>query len=125
MNLESSKPAIFMEEKFEGEGLFILHFPDVCLSCGRSFQNSKDFLENTFLLPQETYFDANTNNVVDHRNCGCGETLILRRKNRRDQTKKGNQKRQAFQNQLIFLAKNGVPIERARTILMRGKKNNR
>ena len=35
-----------------------------------------------------------SNNVVDHRNCGCGETLILRRNNRRDQTK--NQKRQSF-----------------------------
>ena len=125
MNLESSRPAMFMEETFEDEGLFIVHFPEVCLSCGRSFQNSRDFLENTFLLPKEAYFDESSNNVVDHRNCDCGETLILRRKNRRDETKKGNQKRQEFQNQLIFLTKNGIPIERARTILMRGKKNNR
>ena len=125
MNLENSKPAIFLEDQSDEEGLFLLHFPEVCLSCGKSFQNGKDFLENTALLPQETYFDEGSNNVVDHRQCECGETLVLRRKNRRDDTKEGDQKRREFQSQLIFLAKNGVSIERARTILLKSKKSNR
>ena len=125
MNLNDSKPAIFFEEKSSREDLFVLHFPEICLSCGKSFKNSKGFLESTVLLPQETYFDAKTNNVVDHRQCECGETLVLRRKNRRDDTKKGNEKRQEFQNQLIFLTKNGIPMERARAILTKGKKYTR
>ena len=125
MNLDVSKPAIFLEEKSISEDLFVFQFPEVCLSCGKSFKNSKDFLEGTALLPQETYFDSKTNNVVDHRQCECGETLVLRRKNRRDDTKKGNEKRQEFQNQLIFLTKNGIPMERARAILTDSKKINR
>ena len=40
-------------------------------------------------------------------------------------TKKGNEKRQEFQNQLIFLTKNGIPMERARAILTKSKKMNR
>ena len=125
MNLHDSRPAIFLEENSSGEDLFVLHFPEICLSCGKNFKNSKGFLESTVLLPQETYFDAKTNNVVDHRQCECGETLVLRRKNRRDETKKGNEKRQEFQNQLIFLTKNGIPMERARAILTKSKKINR
>ena len=124
MNLENSKPAVFLKEKLDGEDLFVLHFPEICLSCGKRFQSSKEFLENTSLLPQETYFDTGSNNVVDHRQCECGETLVLKRKNRRDDSKEGDQKRQEFQSQLIFLTKNGIPIERARTILLK-RKNNR
>ena len=116
------KPIITSEVNSDDEGLFVLHFPDVCLSCGKSFANTKEFFNNTVLLPQETYFDVSSNNVVDHRQCECGETLVLRRKNRRDETKAGDQKRQEFQSQLLFLAKNGIPMERARSILM-GSKN--
>ena len=117
-----SKAFMFLKDELENENLSIIHFPAICLSCGKGFENSKEFLEKTTLLPQETYYEASTNHVVDHRQCECGETLVLRRKNRRSDTKEANQKRQEFQNKLIFLVKNGVPIDRARVILMKSTK---
>ena len=125
MDFDYTRSFITSKEKLEKESLSILHFPEVCLSCGKTFGNSREFLEGTILLPQETYFEASTNNVVDHRQCECGETLILKRKNRRNESKVGNQNRQEFQNKLLFLVKNGVQVDRARAILMKGAKTER
>ena len=122
MDFADSRKSMFLKESLEDESLSIIHFPEVCLSCGKNFGNSKEFLEATTLLPQEAYFEASTNHVVDHRQCECGETLILRRKNRRGESKEANQKRQEFQNKLIFLIKNGVEVDRARMILMKSTK---
>ena len=55
MNLENSKPAIFMEEKFEGEGLFILHFPESAFLAGEAFKIVKIF-GKYFLAPAGDIF---------------------------------------------------------------------
>ncbi len=107
---------------FNEEGSELLDFPEVCLSCGKSFSSPTEFMSQTVLLPMETYIDNAKGEVIDHRQCECGETLIIRRSDQRAKSKESKMIRVEFQKQLVFLVKNGIPIEKARNILMRKRK---
>ena len=112
----------FNGDDFLKEGSELLDFPEICLSCGKSFSSPTEFMSQTVLLPRETYFDKVKGEVVDHRKCECGETLIARKYDQRAKNKEAKMTRIEFQKQLVFLVRNGIPMERARDILMEKRK---
>ena len=120
MTLKRMGLAYFRGEESLKEGHELLSFPEICLSCGKSYSSKDEFMNQTILLPRETYFDDAKGEVVDHRQCECGETLISRRPDQRVKGKEGKMSRIEFHKQLVFLVRNGIPMERARSIL--GKK---
>ena len=123
MSLKNIDFAHFKEEAYLEETSSILNYPEICLSCGKRFSSSEEFIKGTALLPSETYFDSEKNEVVDHRQCECGETLTARKADQRGKTSKDKMQRTEFQNQLMFLVKNGIPMERARNILSQKRKS--
>ena len=123
MSLKNIDFAHFKEEAYLEETSPILNYPEICLSCGKRFSSSEEFVKETALLPSETYFDSEKNEVVDHRQCECGETLTARRADQRGKTPKDKVQRTEFQNQLMFLVKNGISMERARNILSQKRRS--
>ena len=122
MTLKNMDLEQFKEEEYLEKTSLILSYPEVCLSCGKHFASSEVFLKETVLLPSETFFDSERNAVVDHRQCECGETLTSKKADQRGKTSKDKIQRNEFQNQLIFLVKNGIPMEKARNLLSRKRK---
>ena len=122
MTLKNMDLEQFKEEEYLEKTSLILSYPEVCLSCGKHFASSEVFVKETVLLPSETFFDSERNEVVDHRQCECGETLTAKKADQRGKTHKDKIQRNEFQNQLIFLVKNGIPMEKARNLLSRKRK---
>ena len=122
MTLKNIDLEQFKEEEYLEKSSSILSYPEVCLYCGKLFVSSEEFVKETVLLPSETFFDSERNEVVDHRQCECGETLIAKKADQRGKTSTDKIQRNEFQNQLIFSVKNGIPMEKARNLLSRKRK---
>ena len=110
------------------EGLTALmetSFPKKCATCGRKYKTAEQFLQKTKDMPQgrsslkEALEDDGTAIVEVFRNCVCGSTLMDEFNCRRDNSEKGNKRREAFAKLMDILLKKNVPREKARKELLK------
>lgn len=100
-------------------------FPKTCSTCGAIYKNSADFLTKT----QTVYggksglkgsLDDNDQPIIElYRNCSCGSTLMNFFSDRRDNSEKGNRRREVFEKLLVQLEQKGVPRKAGRVELLK------
>ncbi|NOQ76599.1 MAG: oxidoreductase [Methylococcaceae bacterium] len=107
-------------------------FPKKCRLCGRIYQTADDFLIKTDNMPndrsslKEAIEEDGTAIVEVFRNCRCGSTLMDEFNSRRDYSDTGLKNRLEFNNFLIILQNQHIPLEIARSEvrkLLQGKKS--
>lgn len=106
------------DEYFQGlSALFESSFPKTCSVCGKVYKNSDQFLSETQNMPngrsslKEAIEDNGTTIVEVFRNCACGSTLMDEFSSRRDNSSRGQKKRQQFDKLLNILQQQGIPTE--------------
>jgi len=107
-------------------------FPKKCATCGKVYPTSTQFLSETENMPhgrsslKEALEEDGTAIVEVFRNCACGSTLMEEFNSRRVNSPLGQQTRAEFDRLLNMLKKQNIPIEIARTELVKlfkGKKS--
>ena len=107
-------------------------FPKKCALCGKTYLTAEQFLIETHNMPngrsslKEALEDDGTSIVEVFRNCACGSTLMEEFNSRRVNSKLGQETRAEFDRLLNMLKKQNIPIEIARTELVKlfkGKKS--
>ncbi|MES2675017.1 MAG: oxidoreductase [Pseudomonadota bacterium] len=89
-------------------------FPKTCSTCGTTYQNSADFLAKTLTVyggksGLKRALDDNDQPIIElYRNCSCGSTLMNFFSDRRDNSEKGNKRREVFARLLLQLEQKGV-----------------
>ncbi|MFT6101756.1 MAG: hypothetical protein ACJATV_000561 [Granulosicoccus sp.] len=101
-------------------------FPKKCNTCGRTFENAKEFvLETEKLRPSvsglKQSLDDDGSMIVElFRNCTCGSTLMDAFNDRRDLSAKGEKRRKRFSELQTFLVeKHGLDSLVAREELLK------
>jgi len=95
-------------------------FPKTCATCGTTYQTAAQFLTETEGLPnkrsslKEALEEDGSIIVEVFRNCPCGSTLMDEFNSRRDDSLQGKDKRDKFEQLIMALLKQQVPIEIAR-----------
>ncbi|MES2822887.1 MAG: oxidoreductase [Pseudomonadota bacterium] len=89
-------------------------FPKTCSTCGTTYQNSADFLTKTLTVyggksGLKGTLDDNDQPIIElYRNCSCGSTLMNFFSDRRDNSEKGNKRREVFARLLLQLEQKGI-----------------
>jgi len=108
------------------------NFPKTCAVCGTTYQTATQFLTMTQNMPSgrsslKEALEENGSTVVEvFRNCACGSTLMDEFNSRRDDSNVGQKHRVKFDQLLIILQNQNIPIEIARTEILKlfnGKKS--
>jgi len=100
-------------------------FPKTCAVCGKKYLTAEQFLTETDNMPsgrsslKEALEDDGTSIVEVFRNCGCGSTLMDEFNCRRDDSERGQKKRDEFNKLLQFLESQNVPTAEARTEILK------
>ena len=100
-------------------------FPKTCSTCGATYQNCADFLVKTNMVyggksGLKVSLDDNDQPIIElYRNCSCGSTLMNFFSDRRDNSDKGNKRREAFERLLVQLEQKGVTRKEARLELLK------
>jgi hypothetical protein len=121
-----------MNDKFPGDPLFDglkalaeAAFPKRCPSCGRTFDDARQFLAETDALRQgasglKQSVDDDAATIVEvYRNCSCGSTLMDFFSNRRDATDAGAHRRRLFEKVMSNLESKGMTRAEGRAYLLR------
>ncbi len=106
-------------------------FPKKCRTCQRSYRDLTDFFENTEQVPGSSglaeFQAGKSSNIVGvFRNCGCGSTMLVACRDRRDLSEAGEERRKNFDKVLDCLEKMGIDREQGRKELrrfMRGERS--
>lgn len=100
-------------------------FPKNCTVCGKTYQTAEQFLTETQNMPRgrsslkEALEEDGTAIVEVFRNCRCGSTLMDEFNSRRDNSDTGQQKRAEFNRLLMVLQNQHVPVEIARSEIIK------
>lgn len=100
-------------------------FPKICAVCGTTYQTATQFLAETKNMPngrsslKEALENDGTAIVEVFRNCACGSTLMDEFNSRRDSSGLGQERRTKFDQLLLILQKQHVPIGIARTEILK------
>lgn len=100
-------------------------FPKTCAVCGATYQTATQFLAETDNMPngrsslKEALEDDGTTIVEVFRNCACGSTLMDEFNSRRDSSDLSQERRTKFDQLLIILQKQHIPIEVARVEILK------
>jgi len=108
-----------------------LSFPKICQTCGKTYNNAKEFIFRTESLRESSGLkqskDYDGKHVVElFRNCSCKSTLLEAFHNRRDTSEQGIRRREKFGQLLDDLKELGWEVEVARRELikvLRGKES--
>lgn len=103
-------------------------FPKKCGNCGRIFQTTEQYLEETQALSsgsglKASYDDSDQSILEVYRNCICGSTLMDFFSDRRDLSEKGLKRREIFQKILNFMETKGVSMQEGREELLKFMRN--
>jgi hypothetical protein len=82
-------------------------FPKTCASCGRVYEDLEQFLAQTLAINERSGLKASVDDdeqpVVElFRNCICGSTLMDFCRSRRDESEKGQRRRETFARIGVF-----------------------
>jgi hypothetical protein len=99
-------------------------FPKRCGTCGRTFEDAKEFLLETQRIGGKTGFKQSVDDddlpiLEIYRNCPCGSTLMDFFSDRRDLSDRGLARRQQFEDLLNQLAAQGMERGLARAELLK------
>lgn len=89
-------------------------FPKTCSTCGAIYNDSADFVTKTEKVFGEKSglkgsLDDNDQPIIElYRNCSCGSTLMNFFSDRRDNSEKGNRRREVFERLLLQLEQKGI-----------------
>ncbi len=107
---------------FTGRQFLSSEYPKLCSCCKKEFNNRQSYWESTSPLEHGNYSNGNQNDIFEYRNCNdCSSTLVTKLLDERDHSNEGNKKREQWEQQFQFLVSNGIPKERAKTILSKKK----
>ena len=98
-------------------------FPKECANCQRRFENESDYIQLTTPYQEASGFTESKDKsgkvyLKLVRRCQCGEPILDYFGNRRDESKQGELKRQAFEKVINSLIAKGLSREQARTELL-------
>ena len=108
----------------ELQALSNMSFPKVCATCGKRYENVKQFVSQTEAISElsglkEDLDDDDKVIVKLFRNCTCGSTLMDAFNNRRNLSAVGTKRREKFEEVLDRLVKAGSETETARVELLK------
>ncbi len=103
-------------------------FPKECSQCEARFESEKHYIENTVPYQKQPALveeqDKNGRIFLKLiRKCLCGQPILDHFGDRRDQSKQGELRRQAFDKVIITLVEKGLPIEKVRHELLNHMSN--
>lgn len=104
-------------------------FPKACDNCGMKFKNEQEYIEKSRPYQESTGFTQALSEsgecfVKLIRECQCGQPILDHFSDRRDNSKKGEMRRKAFEKVVSDLVERGFKKETAREELlnhMRGR----
>ena len=99
-------------------------FPKKCSNCGKRYNNINEYINNTNAIRNNTglkaSWDEEENTIVElFRNCSCGSTIMEFFKDRRNSSRRGDNRRELFQTFLDVLTSKGISLEVARVELLK------
>ncbi|MET1257003.1 hypothetical protein [Aliikangiella maris] len=98
-------------------------FPKYCSKCKTEFANEQDYIQNTIPCTATSGLSASTDDkgrafVKLKRQCRCGQPILDHFSDRRDVSRQGELRRQAFEKVIQSLLKKGLSREQARKELL-------
>ena len=98
-------------------------FPKACKKCGQRYQNEREYIEKTSRYHDVPSFTESASEdgktyLKLVRQCVCGEPILDHFGDRRDMTRKGELKRQAFEKVILSLQSHGLDRTQARKELL-------
>lgn len=98
-------------------------FPKECTKCSRRFENETEYIKQTTPYEEVSGFTESKDKSGKTylklvRRCHCGEPILDYFGNRRDESKQGELRRQAFDKVVNSLIKKGLSREQAREELL-------
>lgn len=118
-------PQSFSDELYHGlNALAESSFPKKCMTCGKTYLNTQDFVKQTENVGvssglKASHDDDEVEIVELFRNCLCGSTLMDVCGDRRNNSASGKKRRQAFNKLLQILEKKGVQQELGRREILK------
>lgn len=103
-------------------------FPKECTQCQRRFENEDEYIKLTTPYEEASGFTESKDNsgkvyLKLVRRCQCGEPILDYFGNRRDESKQGELRRQAFEKVIKNLEERGLSRAQARTELINHLRN--
>jgi len=101
-----------------GRQFLASEFPKLCSCCKKEFNERQSYWDQTSPLEHGNYSRGSKNHIFEYRNCNdCSSTLVTKFVDERDASAEGVKKREQWKQQFQFLVSNGIPEERAKSIL--------